>query len=104
MKPDEAERLDKERGRSVASPRVARRILRVSLGVYLAGCVIAGIALFWLAVANGGLERQRSLREWLVIAALYGVTAALWPIWSVTLVLMYFRIIRGPIDVPNPFL
>src|SRR5262245_48882620 len=97
MKPDEAGRREKERGVSVASRRVAMRILRVSFGVYLAGCVIAGIALIWLAVADGGLERQRRLREWLVIAALHGVYAALWPIWCVVLVLMYFRIIHGTI-------
>src|SRR5262249_54314642 len=104
MKLDEVERLDKKKALSVAPLRLASRILRVSFEVYLAGCVVTGIILVWSAVDNGGLQRQHSLREWLVIAVFYVVSAGLWPIMLVVVVLMYFRIIHGPIEVPNPFL
>jgi len=86
-----------------APVRAAIRILRASFGVYLAGCVVTGIILIWSAVGNGGLQRQQSLREWLLLVALYVVCAGLWPIVFLVFVLMYLGIIHGPVEVPNPF-
>jgi hypothetical protein len=80
------------------------RFLRVSLTVYLAGCAVAATILVCSAVVNGAFQRQHVLREWLILLIVYVIYTALWPIVLVVLVLMYFGIIHGPIEVLNPFL
>jgi len=69
----------------------------------LAGCALAGTILVWSALANGGFQRQHSLREWLILLAVYVIYTAFWPIALVLFVLMFFGIIHGPIEPPNPF-
>jgi hypothetical protein len=96
MKPHTVGRVDKRKPTHI--------ILRASFGVYLAGCVVTGIILVWSAVDNGGLQRQHSLLEWLVLGGLYVVCAGLWPIGLLVFVLMYIGIVHSPVEMPNPFL
>jgi hypothetical protein len=97
----DAELIDNKKAASVPHLRLTARM---SFKVYFAGCVVTGIILIWSAVANGALQRQHSLQEWLLLAAFYVVCAGLWPIALLAFALMYVGIVHGPIEVPNPFL
>jgi ABC-type multidrug transport system permease subunit len=49
------------------------------------------------AYGNGGFQRQHSLVDLIIIAALYLASAALWPLLVVLLILVYFGVLPGGI-------
>jgi hypothetical protein len=63
---------------------------RYVLYIYLAGALIMEAMLVLDAYGNGGFQRQHSLVDLIIIAALYLASAALWPLLG-----------REPINLPG---
>jgi len=70
---------------------------RYVLYIYLAGALIMEAMLVLDAYGNGGFQRQHSLVDLIIIAALYLASAALWPLPVVLLILVYFGVLPGGI-------
>jgi hypothetical protein len=60
------------------------------LYIYAAGALIMEATLILDAYGNGGFQRRHSVRDLMILTALYLTTAALWPLLIVILALVYF--------------
>src|ERR1700681_3971687 len=65
---------------------------RYILYIYAAGALIMEATLILDAYGNGGFQRQHSVTDLIVLAALYLAVAALWPLLIVILTLVYFGV------------
>ena len=72
---------------------------QVALAIYLTGAAVMMAYLGWSGVASGGLERHHDFKDGLFLAAIYTATCALWPVMLVLIVLIYFGVIQGPIEL-----
>ncbi len=70
---------------------------RYVLYIYLAGALVMEATLILNAYGNGGFQRQHSVRDLMILTALYLTTAALWPLLIVILALVYFGVLPGGI-------
>ena len=70
---------------------------RIILWIYLTDTVIVELMALWGAYDGGGFERQHTLPDLAIIAAIHLVTALLWPIVLIVVVLQYFGFLPQPI-------
>ena len=70
---------------------------RYILYIYAAGALIMEATLILDAYGNGGFQRQHSVTDLIVLAALYLAVAALWPLLIVILTLVYFGVLPAGI-------
>ena len=73
---------------------------RYVLWAYGAGALITLTLFVHNAYMNGGFQRHHDAMDLLVLAALYSVTAMLWPVLIVIGVLQYFGLLTQPITLP----
>jgi hypothetical protein len=72
---------------------------RYILWVYGAGALITLTLFVHSAYMSGGFQRPHAVVELLFIAALYLVTAMLWPVLIVIGILQYFGVLPQPITL-----
>jgi hypothetical protein len=72
------------------------RVFRYILNVYLVGVVVMAIYLVWSSIHGGGLEREHSARELLLIALFMTACSVLWPVLLTLACLTYLGVVHGP--------
>jgi hypothetical protein len=80
------------------------RMFRYVLNVYLVGVAVMAIYLVWSSIHGGGLEREHSAIQLLLIALFMTVYSILWPVALTLAYLMYLGVVHGPIEIPPTFL
>jgi hypothetical protein len=72
------------------------------LWFYLPGALLTAVDLVQTAYSSGGFQRQHSMVDLLVLAALYSAATLLWPVLFVTVALQYFGALPAIMTLGGP--